>query len=121
MKQPKESLDTVLEAPGAKMQGATWGGMSVSYNFYGKGTDFTPILKGLKDDMCQCPHWGYILKGALHIRHSDGSEEVLKTGDVWYTPPGHTGWAEEDTEVIEFSPEKDFSEVFRHVKKQLGS
>jgi hypothetical protein len=21
--------------------------------------DATPLLKGLPDDQCQCPHWGY--------------------------------------------------------------
>ncbi len=39
-----------------------WGGMTVAINEPMAGTDFTPILKGLKDDLCQVPHWGYLEK-----------------------------------------------------------
>ena len=27
------------------------------------GVDFTPLFKGLPGDLCQCPHWGYVLAG----------------------------------------------------------
>ena len=119
MRQRKEDLEAVMEAPGASVRLAKWGGMAVLFNSLGKGTDFTPLLKGLKDDMCQCPHWGYVLKGALHIRYTDGREEVFGAGDLWYIPPGHTGWVEEDTDYIEFSPENEFAEVFDHVQSQM--
>jgi hypothetical protein len=32
-----------------------WGGMIVSYEIFPKGTDATPLFKGLPDDMCQGP------------------------------------------------------------------
>ena len=28
-----------------------------------KGNDLGKALAGLPDDVCQCPHWGYMLKG----------------------------------------------------------
>ena len=31
------------------------------------GTDFGPLLKGLPNDRCPCPHWGYVLKGRLRV------------------------------------------------------
>ena len=39
---------------------AEWGGMIVSYETFPKGVDATPLFKGLPDDMCQSPHWGYL-------------------------------------------------------------
>ena len=60
-----------------------WGGMIVSYETFPKGVDATPLFKGLPDDMCQSPHWGYVLKGRVRIKRADG-DAVLKTGDVYY-------------------------------------
>ena len=33
--------------------------------------DATPLYKGLPDDRCQCPHWGYVLSGAVTFRYAD--------------------------------------------------
>ena len=33
-----------------------WGGMTASFNEMPAGTDITPLLTGLKNDRCQCPH-----------------------------------------------------------------
>ena len=30
--------------------------------------DPAPMFKGLPDDRCQCPHWGYVLKGKITFR-----------------------------------------------------
>ncbi len=119
MRDSKESLPVVLQAPGATIRSTQWGGMAVVYAQYAKGTDFTPLIKGLKDDLCQCPHWGYVLKGALHLRYTDGREEVVRAGDMWYAPPGHTGWCDEDTELVDVSPEQEFDHVIAHVRKQM--
>ena len=77
------------------------------------------MLKGLRDDLCQCPHWGYLLKGSLHLRFADGHEEVIRAGEPWYAPPGHTAWCDEETEFVDFSPEHEFDQVIRHVKEQM--
>jgi hypothetical protein len=50
--------------------------------------DATPFMKGLPDDRCQCPHWGYVFKGKMTARYAD-PEEVFEVGDAFYTPPGH--------------------------------
>ena len=119
MHELKENLPVLLEAPGATIRSARWGGMAVVYAAYAKGTDFTPVLKGLQDDMCQCPHWGYVLKGAIHLRYTDGREELLRAGDMWYAAPGHTAWCDEDTELIDVNPEREFDHVLDHVRKQM--
>ncbi len=87
---------------------------------YAKGTDFTPLLKGLQNDRCQAPHWGYLLKGVFHIQYADGGEDVLRAGDLYYLPAGHTGWVEEDVETVEFSPAVEMDETISHIKKLMG-
>lgn len=121
MHETKENLPILLQTPDATIRTARWSGMAVAYAQYAKGTDFTPAFKGLKDDMCPCPHWGYVLKGALLLRYSDGTEEVIKAGELWYAQPGHTARCEEDTEIIDFSPEQPFEQVVSHVRKQMES
>ena len=95
-----------------------WGGMYAHYVELPAGMDFTPLLQGLPNDLCHCPHWGYVLKGSLNLRYADNSEEVIKAGEVFYIPAGHTAWTEEETAFIDFSPEKEFEEVSEHVTKK---
>ena len=59
---------------------------------------------GLPDNLCQCPHWGYLLKGKALVRLADGSEFTIDGGDLYHCPPGHRLYAIEDFELIEFNP-----------------
>jgi quercetin dioxygenase-like cupin family protein len=69
--------------------------------------DQSPLLKGLPHDRCQCPHWGYVLKGKLTFRVGD-HEEVFEPGDAFYLPPGHVGVANEPgSEYVQFSPSEE--------------
>ena len=61
------------------------------------------MLVGLPDDLCQCPHWGYVLSGRLKLRTKDG-EEFFEAGQAFYWSPGHAPMALEDSEYVEFSP-----------------
>ena len=64
------------------------------------------MLKGLPDDNCKCPHWGYVFKGKLTWRFAD-HEEVFEAGDAFYVPPGHVPEAEAGSEFIQFSPSQE--------------
>ncbi len=99
----KTELPLMLEAGDASVRGAEWGEMRVVLVSVPAGTDFGPLLKGLPQDRCQAPHWGYVLKGRLRIQFADG-EEVLSAGDFYYLPPDHTGIADEDTDFLEVVP-----------------
>ncbi len=88
-----------------------WGGMTVAINEPKAGTDFTPILKGLKDDLCQVPHWGYLEKGKIRIIDKDDDTKNVSAGEVFYMPPGHTLIVDEDSRIIDFSPEKEMNEL----------
>lgn len=103
MRATKNEMPILLEAGPSSIRGADWGDLRVSVVSVPAGTDFAPLLAGLPNDRCQGAHWGYVLKGRLRIQH-DGGEELLRAGDFYYMPPGHTGVAEEDTEFIEIGP-----------------
>jgi len=81
---------------------------------------FPPLLEGLKNNSCQCPHWGYIVEGELLLKYDDGSEENLATGDVLYMPPGHSAIVKKDLKIVDFSPEKELNEVMAHIAKKMA-
>ena len=93
--------------------------MAGEYFSFGEGTDITPLLHGLEGNMCQSPHWGYLLEGRLTVSFADGSADVVKAGDLFYWPPGHTVRADHRSEVILFSPEHEHCEVIDHIIGKL--
>ncbi len=61
-------------------------------------------MKGLPDDRCQCPHWGYVVTGALTMQYPD-RVEVYAAGEAFYAPPGHVPIKHEPgTQIVQFSP-----------------
>jgi hypothetical protein len=98
-----------------------WGGMTVAINELPAGTDFTPLLEGLKNNSCQVPHWGYIIKGSLKLTYDDGKAVILKTGDVFYMSPGHSASVLEDLKLIDFSPEKQMKDLITHIEKKIAA
>ena len=64
-------------------------------------------MKGLPDDRCQCPHWGYVIAGRVTFRFED-REESFEAGDAFFTPPGHVPVKHEPgSEVVMFSPAEE--------------
>ena len=96
----------------------TWAGMTVTYHEWPPGKDSTPRYKGLPDDKCPCPHWGYMIKGSIHIGYTGGTEEVTRAGEAFYLPPGHTVWTDEGADFVLLNPEKEFSELVEHIQKR---
>lgn len=121
MKINKNDIPIMMQTPDSVLRNITgYGGMTIAFNELPKGFDFTPLLHGLENNSCHCPHWGYIIQGAIRIVSDDGSEEVSQTGDIFYWPKGHTAIVEEDLKFIEFSPEKELNEVLEHVGKRMA-
>jgi mannose-6-phosphate isomerase-like protein (cupin superfamily) len=63
-------------------------GYTVNMVTFRQDIDATPLMKGLPDDRCQCPHWGFVVKGKMTMRFGD-REEAYESGDAYYAPPGH--------------------------------
>ena len=78
-------------------------GYTVNFVSFRQDVDGTPLLKGMPDDRCQCPHWGYVLKGRVTYRFAD-RDEVFHAGDAFYLPPGHIPLADAGSEIVQFSP-----------------
>ena len=82
-------------------------GFTVSFTSLLEDIDATPFMKGLPDDRCQCPHWGYVFKGRMTARYAD-RDEVFEVGDAFYIPPGHVPVKNEPgTEILWFSPSEE--------------
>jgi hypothetical protein len=122
MKIKKEQIPVTMEAPGTTMRGIIgYGGMTAAFNELPAGTDFSPLLAGLKNDSCHCPHWGYVLDGEMLVKYDDGKEETLVAGDIFYLPPGHTAIVKKDLKIVDFSPEKELKEVMEHVAMKMAA
>ena len=61
-------------------------------------------VPGLPDDRCQCPHWGYLLKGSFRVTYLDGPDEIVRAGEAYHLRPGHFVQSLEPVELIELSP-----------------
>src|SRR4051795_10398265 len=117
---PKTSRDTaqvddkgVLESRWAEMEGHY-----VCFETFREDADATPLFKGLPDDRCQSPHWGYVFTGRVTFRFAD-HDEVYEAGDAYYAPPGHIPVVEAGTEVVEFSPAKEYGQTMEVLTKNL--
>jgi hypothetical protein len=97
-----------------------WGDVHVSLITCHKKLDMSPLLKGLPNDLCQCPHWGMILKGRKLVKYRD-REEVLKAGDAYYMTPGHTTITDAGTEWLEFSPTDQLKRTNKAVQRNLAA
>ena len=127
MRIAKDDVPVKIDVPGATARQQTDFGEATGYTkmggeyfSFGAGTDITPLLHGLEGNMCQSPHWGYVLEGVITATYSDGEQETVSKGDLFYWPPGHTVKAEEDTDIIMFSPQAEHSEVIDHVLSQVS-
>lgn len=119
MKQQRTRLPVRLEAGGVCIQAEDWSGLNVARIRFPKGADAEPLLAGMPQNLCQCPHWGMVLEGSIHVRYADGTTEVVRAGEVYHWPPGHTVRVEEDYEAVEFSPSGPMGEVIEHLKSRL--
>ncbi|MBK5943963.1 cupin domain-containing protein [Halorhodospira halophila] len=125
MRITKSEVPEVFSVPGAVARqvldfgdASDYGKMTGEYFSLGEGTDITPLLQGLEGDLCQSPHWGYMISGRLTITFSDGAEEKVRAADLFYWPPGHT-LRVEDAEIILFSPQAEHCATLNHLKSQL--
>ena len=99
-------------------------GYRINFTTFHQDIDGTPLLKGLPDDRCQCPHWGYVIKGRVTFRYAD-RDEVFEEGDGFYTPPGHIPVKHAPgTELVLFSPAEELQvteEAMRRNMKEFQS
>jgi hypothetical protein len=79
------------------------GGYSVCFESHTADADLADLFRGLPDDRCQLPRWGYVITGKVTFRLAD-HVETYEAGDAYYVPPGHTPVHHAGAEIVEFSP-----------------
>jgi hypothetical protein len=127
MRISKTDVPVQIEIPGATARQITdfgdasgFGTIVGEYFSLDAGTDVAPLLEGLENDLCQAPHWGYLLEGEVIVTYGDGTEETVSGGDLFYWKPGHTVKVAKDAELVFFSPQKEHCEVIEHMRKKLA-
>jgi hypothetical protein len=115
----KETASDSMEIEGYEGHFERVGDYTIAFETYTADADLTPFFEGLPDDRCQCPHWGYVVKGKLTYKTADG-EETFETGQAYYAPPGHTPVLHAGTEVVEFSPTQELEKTMEVVEKNMA-
>ena len=96
------------------------GGYTAGFESFRESVDATPLFKGLPDDRCQSPHWGYVLRGKVTFKFA-GHDEVYETGDAYYAPPGHVPVVEAGTDIVEFSPTEEYGKTMEVIERNLAA
>ena len=126
MRVAKENIEIRMEIPGAvirqrmdfgSVNGS--GSLSAEYFTFSAGVDTTPLFQGLEGDLCQCPHWGFVLRGQITTTDAIGVQETVKTNDLFYWPPGHNVKVDADAEIVMFSPQREHSHVINHMIERV--
>ena len=92
------------------------GGYTVGFETFSEDVDMTPRLKGLPDDRCQSPHWGFVVKGKLTYKIGE-REEAIEGGEAFYVPAGHTLITAAGSEVVFFSPTAEWEQTIEKIGK----
>jgi hypothetical protein len=122
MRIAKEDVDVKMQIPGAVIRqrtnfGDATGLGKISGEFFSlsAGVDTTPLFQGLQGNSCQCPHWGFVLRGRLTTTDEHGAQETVSANDLFYWPPGHNVKVDADAEIVMFSPQHEHSMVINHM------
>jgi hypothetical protein len=122
MRVAKDQVDVKMEIPGAIIRQRTdfgdasgFGQLSGEYFTLAAGVDTTPLFEGLEGDLCQCPHWGFVVRGQLTVTDAGGATETVREDDLFYWPPGHNVRVDADAEIVMFSPQREHSHVIDHM------
>ena len=118
----KDDVNVMMEIPGAvaRLQsgfGDATGYDKISGEYFtlAAGVDTTQLFEGLEGNLCQSPHWGFVLRGRITTTDSKGAHETVNANDLFYWPPGHNVRVEQDAEIIMFSPEREHKLVVNHM------
>ena len=75
---------------------------------------------GLPDDRCQCPHWGYLIKGSFRVSYRGEPDEIVRAGDAYHLRPGHFVQTLEPVELLELSPVAEHDRTMGTIARNLG-
>jgi len=118
---PKTNRDGTsekYEAEGFEGRYQDLDGYTVGFETYTADANLAELFKGLPDDRCQCPHWGFVMKGKI-VYHYAAGDEVMEAGEAYYAKPGHTPEIFAGTELVEFSPTDQLAKTMEVVARNM--
>jgi hypothetical protein len=122
MRVAMNDVDIRMEIPGAVVRqrkdfgdATGLGQISGEYFSLSAGVDTTPLFQGLEGNLCQCPHWGFVIQGRITTTDAAGQQETVNANDLFYWPPGHNVKVDADAEIIMFSPQHEHGHVIGHM------
>lgn len=126
MRIAKEDVDVKMQIPGAVIQqqmdfgdATGLGKMSCEFFSLAAGVDTTPVFQGLQGNFCQCPHWGFVLRGQLTTTDEHSAQETVTANDIFYWPPSLNVKVDADAEIVMFSPQHEHSIVINHMIEKV--
>jgi hypothetical protein len=115
----QDQVPVEFEVDVAQTRTVEQGGMTIAFERLSAGVETAPLYKGLPDDACQSPHWGYLIEGRLRVLSSDGTEESIVAGQAYHLPAGHNVVVEEDALILELSPTEDRARTMQHAAQMM--
>ena len=107
-------------APGYSSRFADWGGITVAFEKAHAGQDASAMVRGLPDDRCQAPHWGFLFSGKIVVRFEDHTE-TIEAGQAYYIAPGHAIEFLADSEALEFTPTAALERTFAAIRRNAAA
>jgi hypothetical protein len=127
MRVAKEQIAVKMQIPGAVLRqhldlgdGPGPGRISGEYFSLAAGVDTAPLFMGLEGNLCQCPHFGYVLAGELTTTDAAGRQETVRAGDLFYWPGGHNVKVTAAAELVMFSPQREHAHVIEHMRAKVS-
>lgn len=122
MRVAKDDVEVRMQIPGAVIRQRTEFGSAKGFDTISgecftlsAGVDTTPLFQGLEGNLCQCPHWGFVVRGRLTTTDATGVSETVNANDLFYWPPGHNVKVDADAEIVMFSPQREHTHVINHM------
>jgi hypothetical protein len=115
----QDQVPVEFEVDVAQTRTVDQGGMTIAFERLSAGVETAPLYKGLPDDACQSPHWGYLIEGRLRVQLTDGTEESIVAGQAYHLPAGHNVVVEEDALILELSPTEDRARTMQHAAEMM--
>ncbi len=103
-----------------KLDLVTVGGKTIGRAVMQSGWKWSDSVRPLVNtESCEAPHFQYHVSGKLKVVMDDGTERILKPGDISLVPTGHNAWVvgNEPVVVIDFQGMVEYAKPVRKKKK----
>lgn len=97
-----------------RLELVTLNGRTIGRAVFQPGWKWSSHVKPIaKTKSCEAPHFQYQIAGRMQVVMDDGTEFVVKAGDVMNIPPGHDAWVlgDEPVVVVDFQGFVDYAKT----------